>query len=232
MTQLQLFAFPSAGANVSLFNGWQSHLPSHVRLKPVGYPGRGAAHRQPIPETLLDLVEQLARDLAPVLTPPFAFFGHSLGATVAFELARKLRRSGGPLPSALVLASRRAPHLPDSYPPVHRMSDAQVIDLLRLLGGTPQAVLADDELLSYFLPIARDDFKLLETHATMIEPALAVPITALCGLSDPRVRPEDMADWREQTTLEFRFETFPGGHFFINTATDAMLRSVDFPQAP
>jgi medium-chain acyl-[acyl-carrier-protein] hydrolase len=222
---LRLFCFPYAGGSAQIYRAWTGLLPT-VEVCPVQLPGRGRRMKEGSFTSLVPLVENLARDLLPQLDKPFAFFGHSMGALISFELARFLRREHGLLPAQLFLSARRAPQLPNTERPLHDLPEAEFIKELRLLDGTPEEVLEHRELLSLMLPFLRADFEVCETYAYQPEPALDCPITAFGGLQDHGVSRAQLDAWREHTTGAFSLRMFPGAHFFINDGSQSSLLQV------
>lgn len=225
---LRLFCFPHAGAGAAIFAGWPSLLPRTIDVAAVRLPGRETRLRE-APYRRLDLlVDALEAALRPHLDRPFAFFGHSLGALVAFELVRRLRHRGGPLPSHLHVAGRRAPQLPDREPPVSALDDAAfVTELQRRYDGIPRAILDDVELLRLFLPMLRADCELLEGYVYRSEAPLPTPISAYGGRADERARGEDLAAWSVQTIGPFAMDVFAGGHFFLHDAQAELAAAVE-----
>jgi surfactin synthase thioesterase subunit len=147
---------------------------------------------------------------------PYAVYGHSLGALVAFELLREIRRRGGPGPVHLFVSGCVAPHTPfDDGPPVRNMSRPELVRTLRRLGGTPEWLLKDPSVLDMIVPAIRADFSVKETTEYSPEPPLDVPITAMPSTGDPRASQELVARWRDQTTREFELHTLVGGHFAV-----------------
>lgn len=175
---------------------------------------------------MLPLVQAIASSLLPYLDKPFAFFGHSMGGLVGFELARLLHRDYGCSPVHLFVSGRRAPQVPDPDPPIHTLPDSEFLAELRRLNGTPEAVLQNDELMQLLLPILRADFAVLETYDYTLQPLLNCPITAFGGLQDPEVCCEELEAWREQTRAAFSLHMFPGDHFFLHTAQSLLLQSL------
>jgi medium-chain acyl-[acyl-carrier-protein] hydrolase len=225
--EVRLFCFPYAGGGASIFRGWADGLPDAVEACPVQLPGREARFREAAFTRLRPLVESLAAGLRPHLDRPFAFFGHSLGALVAFELARRLARDGRPGPVHLFVSGCVAPQTATRETSIHTLPDAEFREELRRLNGTPAAALDDDELMELVLPTLRADFALYETYAFDPGPPLACPITALGGLGDDGVGSQDLDAWREQTTGPFRMRMLPGDHFFVHTARTPLLRAVE-----
>lgn len=220
---LRLFCFHYAGGSAQVFRDWHDLLPT-VEVCPVQLPGRGTRIKEGSITRIAPLVEQLARDLSPKLDMPFAFFGHSMGALVGFELARLLRRERGLKPAQLFVSGRRAPQLRDDAPPSHNLPDDEFIELLRAYKGTPEEALRHPELMTLMLPFLRADFELCETYAYQPEAPFDCPLTAFGGLGDGGIRREQLDAWREHTTGSFSLRMFPGEHFFINDNRPLLLQ--------
>jgi len=212
---LRLFCFPYAGGSSLTFRGWEAHLPATVELCPIELPGRGLRLQEPAFERLAPLAEATVQALLPYLDKPFALFGHSMGALLSFEVARRLRRMGQE-PGQLFVSGRRAPQWPDPDPPIHALPEAEFIAELRRLNGTPAAVLENRELMQLLLPTLRADFAVLDTYGYEPEPPLSCPIVAFGGLQDPDVTCEMLEAWRQQTCSGFSLQMLPGDHFFLH----------------
>ena len=169
-------------------------------------------------------MEALAQALAPLLDKPFAFFGHSLGALLGFELARQLRRQSDIQPVRLFVSADRAPQIPSRERPIHALSEGDFLAELRRLNGIPEMVLEDAELMQIMLPIVRADVAAYETYVYATEPPLDCPISGFGGLQDLRVNRADLEAWREQTSASFSLRMFPGDHFFLNTTQPLILQ--------
>ena len=161
------------------------------------------------------LVDALAIALAPLLDQPFALFGHSLGALVSFELARRIRRQYGVHPARMFVSAARAPQLPHRGASIHNLPEREFIAELRTLNGTPGAVLDHKELMEIMLPLLRADFALYENYAYSTDRPLNCPISAFGGLHDDRLNDSDLEAWRAQTSGPFSLRMFPGDHFFL-----------------
>jgi medium-chain acyl-[acyl-carrier-protein] hydrolase len=198
-------------------------LPGSVEVCAVQLPGRESRLREPAHQRVAPLVAELCEALGPELAAPFAFFGHSMGALVAFELTRALRRQGRPGPVLLAASGRHAPHLDSRRRPIHELPEAEFRGEIRALGGTPHAVLEHEELMGLFSPLLRADFTLLETHRHAVEPPLDLPIVAVAGWDDPWVNRDELEAWRALTTAPVAVHQLPGTHFYLQTARDELL---------
>lgn len=214
--RLRLFCFPFAGGAASSFRTWPDQLAPDIEVCPVELPGRGKRLREPLFTGVLPLIETLTPALLPYLDIPFAFFGHSLGTMISFELARQLRRQEAQSPRHLFISGRRAPQVPARKPPLHNLPKSELIEELRQYNGTPETVLANQELMELFLPILRADFRMNETYTYTSEPPLNCPISVFGGLEDTDANSDELAAWGDQTSSTFTIDMFPGGHFFIN----------------
>ncbi|MBD2507082.1 thioesterase [Nostoc muscorum FACHB-395] len=223
---LRLFCFPYAGGSAAIFRTWPNNLPSNVEVCAVEYPGRGRQIKSAPLTRLEPLVEAIAPVLLPYLDKPFAFFGHSMGGLVSFELTRLLRSQYNLTPFHLFISARRAPQLPPIKPPLHILSDHDLQNELRSLNGTPKAVLESEELMQIFLPILRADFAVLETYIYTPKQALECPITAFGGLQDQDVSHEDLQAWREQTITAFSLHELNGDHFFIHSHQELLFKLI------
>ena len=221
---LRAFCFPYAGLGPSVFRTWVSEFPAHVEvclMQPPGREGRWADR----PFVAVDaLATGAAEALLPHLTIPYAFFGHSLGALVGFEVVRRLRRRGAPLPLHLFVSAHRAPQLPNPHPAMRGLPDADFVDqICRQYGGIPQAVLDNPDLMELMLPCLRADLTAYETYEYREDEPFAFPITAFGGRSDKRVSEAEVRGWQDQTRDSFSVQMFDGGHFFLHTHRDELL---------
>lgn len=231
--RLRLLCVPYAGVGASVFRPWPALLPPEVELVAIELPGRGTRLREAPYAELAPLVEALLDAVAPVLDRPWAVFGHSMGALVAFALVRALRWQGRDQPVHLFVSARRAPRLPDRFPPLGDLPDAEfVAEIQRRFDGIPPMVLREPDLLRLLLPTLRADVALLEHYVYREEPPLALPITALGGREDDQVDSAELEAWREQTQGAFSVQTFPGDHFFVQTARTALVAALVTGLAP
>lgn len=223
--QLRLFCFPYAGGGAQIFRPWPDSLPPTVEVCAIELPGRGTRLKHASFTRIEPLVEAIALALLPMLDKPFAFFGHSMGALVSFELARLLRKQSSLRPRHLFVSGRRAPQIPN-LEIIHTLPEAELIEKLSGYNGTPSEVLKNPELMELFLPILRADFEVLETYVYKNEPAFDFPITAFGGLQDAEVTRQDLEAWANHTTAAFDLQMFPGNHFFIHSDQKLLLEAL------
>lgn len=223
---LRLFCFPYAGSGASVFRGWSAEIAAGIEVCPIQFPGRENRWGEPPFTRMSSLVEALAEALWPLLDTPFAFFGHSMGALIGFELARHLRRKGGKEAAHLIASGARAPQLPDPDEPIHHLPDAALIERLLKLRGIPGEVLGNDDLMKLLLPALRADLELCEMYRYTDEEPLNCRVSAYAGRHDQKAPSEDVAAWGAQTANEFSLRVFPGDHFFLTGARQPVLRSV------
>jgi medium-chain acyl-[acyl-carrier-protein] hydrolase len=174
-------------------------------------------------DNLAELIEEAARSLRPFLRPPFAFFGHSMGSLIAFELCRKLRTLQWPSPECLFVSGMRGPNLPRFHAPRYNLPESALIQELRAFDGTPEAVFQDGELMELIVPTFRADLAICDRYEFLRDRPLQLPICAFAGHDDPEAPPAMVDAWREQTLREFSLHVISGGHFFINSARQAVL---------
>ena len=224
--RLRLFCFPYAGTSAAIFRTWPDGLPSDVDVCPIQLPGRGTRQTETAFTRLSPLVQSLAQALSPLLDKPFAFFGHSLGALVTFELARHLRKQSGVQPVRLFVSATRAPQIPLRNRPIHALPEGEFLAELRRLNGIPAKLLEDAEFMRFMIPVLRADFAVFETYTYATEPPLDCPISSFGGLQDPRVSQGDLESWRDQTRASCSLRMFPGDHFFFNTIQPLLLHAL------
>jgi medium-chain acyl-[acyl-carrier-protein] hydrolase len=223
---LRLFCFPYSGAGASVYYPWTGLLPGAIEVCPVQLPGRENRLNEDPMTSMEALVETAASGLLPFLDKPFAFFGHSMGALLCFELARYLHQRFHRSPAHLLVSGHKAPHLPRSDAPIHDLPEDEFIAEVCKLNGMAEAVMASDELMQMILPILRADFTLCELYAYEGSEPVPCPITAFGGLQDGFVDVRSLAAWREHTKGSFSMRIFQGDHFYIHSERAALLEEV------
>jgi pyochelin biosynthesis protein PchC len=221
----RLICFPHAGGSASYYFPLAQALRSRFEVLAVQYPGRQDRRAETCVDTISELAERIAGALEPLTDVPFAFFGHSMGAIVAFEVARRLRWTPtGPL--RLFASGRRAPcRIRDER--VHLRDDAGLAAQLRQAGGTDHRLLAEDEIMAAVLPATRADYKAIETYRYQPGPPLDCPITVLVGQSDPLATLDEVSAWASHTAAGFDLRVFPGGHFYLDAHRGAVTDIID-----
>ena len=222
----RLICFPFAGGSVQAFREWHDYLPRSIELCAVQLPGREMRQRETPIANAADIVDAVLPALIPLMDRPFAVYGHSMGAIIAYELARRLQQEGHPAPECLIVSGRVAPQRPLTRAPINHLPHEEFIEGLRQLDGTPAAVLNDSELMSLIEPMLRADLAVHEDYKYQHEPRLQCDILAFGGLCDPEAGRDDVAAWRDATDGLFGLQMMPGGHFFIRSAQALFLRAL------
>jgi medium-chain acyl-[acyl-carrier-protein] hydrolase len=218
----RLFCFPFAGGSGHEFRTWGEQLPN-VEVLGVLYPGRASRFRTPLIDNMEQMVTELKQELTAFQDKPYAFFGHSLGALIAFELTRSLRKAGMAAPELLCVSACDAPHLMPVPPLIHDLPDDEFVKEIREFGGTPEGVLNHAEMLAILLPVLRADLKLLETYQYQAEAPLSVPLYAVGGTDDTVTERENILAWERHTTAEWQSQFFKGGHFYFREEPNTSL---------
>ncbi|MBM4795885.1 thioesterase [Streptomyces sioyaensis] len=226
LAERTLLCLPYAGGGPQTYRRWGELLGPSVEVLAMTPPGRGRRYGEEPCRDLPSLLHPLTDALPGLLHRPYVLFGHSLGATVAYELCLEIRRRGLPMPQGLVVSGRQAPDLPWRFRQVSELPADEFTEALRDLGGTPEAVLAQPELMSLLMPALRADFAIVESYRHRGEPPLDVPILALAGTEDDRASADHMAGWADRTTASFALHPVHGGHFFVDAQAAAVTELV------
>jgi pyochelin biosynthesis protein PchC len=212
---VQLVCLPHAGGSATFFKPLAAHLPPGVDVLAVQYPGRQERRNEPCIEDIGQLADAVADTLGHLPeSAPLAFFGHSMGALVGWEVARRMEARGRTRPVALIASGRGAPMLHRTAHLSRRTDDELVADLTAL-SGTQAPLLADPGILAMVLPVLRGDYRALDAFTYRPGTPLRCPVTVFLGDDDPWARREDAEGWRKETTGEVSFRRFPGGHFYL-----------------
>jgi len=222
--KLSLFCFPYAGGNALIYRNWHAALPPTVEVLPVQLPGRGGRMGESPATDIFALAAEIASAFAPELDRPFAFFGHSLGAMLSFELSRRLREERGKEPVHLFVSGRRAPHISEALPITYNLPEDEFVVELKRLNGTPTEVLENPELMQLMIPLLRADFQICETYQFRQDAPLSCPISAFGGLADEHVPREFIEGWRQHTSGPFKLSMLPGDHFFLRSSEPMLMQ--------
>lgn len=224
---LRLFCFHHAGVGASVYRQWGFSLPASVEVAAIQLPGRANRFTEsPIADIPL-LVDALVSNLAPHLKGRFAFFGHSMGAVLAHELAHALRNCGLPSPSHLIVSGRKAPTVHNRFPLLqHLPDDAFVAEINNRYGGIASEILQHKDILNLLLPCLRADIAALENFSIPARAPLDIPIAVFGGDNDRQTRVEDLEPWAQETTAGFDVRVFPGGHFYLDSLRERVLAEV------
>ncbi|WP_086661045.1 thioesterase II family protein [Lentzea kentuckyensis] len=222
-TELRLVCFPHAGGTPALFRGWPGHLPAGFELLTACYPGRHSRFGEPFAETMTELADAAADALTPFLDLPLAFFGHSMGSAVAYEVALRLAERHGIAPLRLFVSGRSAPHR-TRRTSTYLADDATLLAETTALGSSANAALANPDLRELVLPVLRADFRLIETYHPENPAKVRSPIVACVGDEDADCAPESVRAWAELTTSRFELRNFPGDHFYLEDHEAELVR--------
>jgi medium-chain acyl-[acyl-carrier-protein] hydrolase len=221
---LRLLCLPPAGGGVMPFARWSEPLADLAEVWLIRPPGRESRISDPAHHAVGALIPELVDALAPEWAngPPIALFGHSMGALIAFELARRVRALGWPEPVLAVASARPAPQLvpPAGRRPLHLLSEDELVAHLERRGGTDPRLLADRETLRVFLPTLSADMELVESYSYLDGPPLDLPVAGYAGCDDPDVPTDSVRAWAVQTSRDFSFRVFEGGHFYLYERSD------------
>ncbi|MFD8440682.1 thioesterase II family protein [Streptomyces microflavus] len=220
-----LVCFPHAGGSATSFHPLSRTLAGQLDVVAVQYPGRQDRHREPAFEDLHELADAAFEAVVEAVGTdrPLALFGHSMGASVAFEVAFRLEQRAGVKLVSLFVSGRRAPSRHRNED-LHRRGDDALLREIRALDGTAQAALDDEDIVRMFLPSLRADYKAIERYRSAPGATIGCPVVALTGDTDPKTTVEEAGAWQEHTSGPFELRVFDGGHFFVSERTDAVAR--------
>ncbi|UUU37372.1 alpha/beta fold hydrolase [Streptomyces sp. CA-210063] len=227
-SDIRLLCLPHAGGSASFYFPVSEALAPRVEVLAVQYPGRQDRRLEPCVETLPELADRLLPLLMDGWTDkPLALFGHSMGASLAFELAGLLEQRAGVVPLMLFASGRRAPSRFREEDDVHRRGDEALLAEIKRLAGTDSRILGDDEVLRMVLPAIRSDYRAAELYRPERVHRLRCPVTALVGDRDPKAPLDDVRAWREHTGSTFEMEVYPGGHFYLTDQAPRVIRRIE-----
>ncbi|MGW0871128.1 thioesterase II family protein [Streptomyces sp. NPDC002740] len=215
----RLVCFPHAGGSAGFYFWLSRLLHPQVEVLAVQYPGRQERRAEPQVADIESLAGSIAGVLAPWWAEPPAFFGHSMGAVVAYETARHLRATTGSGPAAFFASGRRAPSASRTEA-LHLADDRELLAEIVRQGGTPSALLDEPELIEMILPTLRGDYRAVERYRHRPGPGLEAPVTVLVGTDDPKVTADEARAWQSHTSGSSEVLAFRGGHFFLGEHQD------------
>lgn len=223
---VNLFCLPYAGGNKYAFRKYQELAPSFIRCIPLELPGRGKRLKEPLLDNITEMVEDIFGQISHLLSAdPFAIYGHSLGGTLAYLLAHKIKAATGLEPKHLFISGCSGPSNKIKEVPTHMLDRAKFIKKLREIGGSPEEILNDSKLLDFFEPMLRADFKAVETFEYRELERFNIPITAIIGLEE-KIAVEDANLWEIETHGNVKVIELPGDHFFIFPQAETIIKLI------
>ncbi|MFF2650691.1 thioesterase II family protein [Streptomyces sp. NPDC058045] len=210
----RLLVLPHAGGSASFYHDWGTAFDPGTEVLVARYPGRHDRLLDPCIDRMEELTEHLTRALLPLLDVPLTLFGHSMGASLAYETALLLSRRHGVAAESLHVSSRKPPHRLTPRP-LHEQGDTALIEEVRRLGGTDEALLTDPDLREIVMPAIRADFTIVGTYGPRPAAPVDCPVYAYLGTEDPSITPDDMSAWSQTAPHGFHLDTFPGAHFYL-----------------
>lgn len=211
---VRLICFPHAGGSASYFHPVSRHFSPDVDVLALQYPGRQDRRHEPCITDMAEFADRLTAELVGLDDRPTVFFGHSMGAALAFETIWRLEQRGEPGVRRLIASGRRGPSTFRDEK-LFQVPDGALIREIKELNGTSSELLADDEILRMALPSIRGDYQAIETYRCSPNRKITAPIAVLTGDKDPKTTLDEARVWLSHTSGESRMKVFPGGHFFI-----------------
>jgi surfactin synthase thioesterase subunit len=221
----RLFCFPHAGGGPEAFRGWGGGALADTEVLAATLPGHGERMMEKSFAEWPALLAALRSAIEPYLTKPFALFGHSFGARLAFELTRQLQAENAPMPTLLIVSACRCAHVPCPAPLIHELPQPQFYERVRRFSGASAEVLGNAKLMKLFEPALRADVRLCESWSAAAR-AIRTPIVAFSGAEDETDPPESMREWERYTEGRFAFHTLAGDHFFLRSNEAELLRMI------
>ncbi|MCB1630180.1 MAG: thioesterase [Sinobacteraceae bacterium] len=225
----RVVCFPHAGASAAVYRPWALQMNPRIEVLAVQLPGRGDRLREKPLEKIADLVEHILPDVSTLVDRPLALFGHSMGSTLAFEIAAALADTMPGCPSRVIVSARRPADVPDPRPPIGHLPDSEfLIELEKRYGPIPSEVRNEPEVLALFLPVLKADIRALEHHQLNAGSGrIDCPIHAWGGREDPTTPVAHLEAWGRRTRTGHSVKLFDGGHFYLDPARATVLREME-----
>lgn len=226
---VKLFCLPYAGGSAAIYHQWKKYLDSNIQLCPLELAGRGKRFLEPHYDSIFNAVDDIYEQISDNLDDgPYAFFGHSMGALLSYELARKFCTSSHVKPVHLIVSGKNPPHISEAPKMYHALPENEFINKILRMGGTPPEVFQHQELLNLIIPLLRSDFRIFETYEFSEDQCeLNCGITVFYGAADEEISAEKMAEWRKYTRSDYQIRCFDGGHFYINEHMEAVVGMIN-----
>lgn len=221
---MKLVCFPYAGGSASIYTKWNHFIDCSIDIIPFELPGRGIRFGEELCDNMDRLIEDIYKHLKDMFEiDDYMLYGHSMGSWIVYYLGKMIQKNKNRIPYSLFLSGRHAPHIQKSNDISYLMDDDEIINRIYALGGTPKEFMENSELSQIYIPIIRNDLKLLAScKIENSECKFDCDITVFNGLQDTLIK-EDIIEWNQYTNQNFKFYQFDGGHFFINQFADKML---------
>lgn len=224
---MKLFCLPYAGGSESVFHSWQLRLNPNIQLYPVALKGRGTRFTEGYYSNVEEAVNDIFENIKNQLNNDYAIFGHSMGGLLAYELYYKIQKSGIKTPKHLFFSGYKAPYISRKRVPIYNLSDDDFKKKIIDLGGTPKEVINNQELFDLFLPILKNDFKIVDQYIHhQKESKINSDITVFYGEDDINDN-QDVNAWKYQANKNFKLYKFRGGHFFVNQEIDRVVSIIN-----
>jgi medium-chain acyl-[acyl-carrier-protein] hydrolase len=223
---VRVFCLPYAGGSASIYRDWQQLVPDWMQVCPIELPGRGTLFAEAPAHSLAELVREVSAVLLAYEGHPFALFGHSMGALIAYEVARTLELAGSRSLVYLFLSGARPPFLARNHEPIGHLPDSEFVEELRKLNGTPKEVLDHGELMELLLPMIKNDFRIIERHEFEYGKLIDTPTVTFTGVEDSEVSVSDVCQWSKLINSRLRVVELPGDHFFIHHQVKNILKEI------
>ena len=228
LSKIKLFCIPYAGGSATVYTKWHKYLHRDIELYPIELAGRGKRYAAPFYTSLFEAVDDLFKSIKNDLNGSYALFGHSMGCWLTLELAYKLNELGYNAPRHIFFSGNRPPHIYREEKVLHELSDKEFKDEIFKVGGTPRELFQNKELLEFFLPVLRADYKIVETYcAKNCDMFLNCDISVLNGTEDDLTETE-IEGWKKYTKLQCNVYNLNGGHFFINEQVHEVARLINY----